>query len=86
MSLSKTYAALADPIRHKIVELLKKEDLPAGRIGKHFKITAPSLSHHLTVLKHAGLVTSRREGQEIIYSLNVSVFEEMAAKIIKFFT
>jgi ArsR family transcriptional regulator, repressor of sdpIR and other operons len=86
MSLSKTYAALADPTRHKIIELLKKYDLSAGEIGENFKITAPSLSHHLNVLKNAGLVTSHRDGQEIIYSLNVSVFEEVASQIIKFFS
>lgn len=86
MSLSKTYAALADPTRHKIIELLKKYDLSAGEIGQNFNISAPSLSHHLNVLKNAGLITSHRDGQEIIYSLNVSVFEEVAAQIIKFFT
>ena len=85
MSLSQMYAALADPTRHKILELLKKHELPAGQIGKHFDITAPSLSHHLNILKQADLISSRRVGQEIIYSLNLSVFEEMAETLIKFF-
>jgi DNA-binding transcriptional ArsR family regulator len=79
------YAALADPTRHKILELLKKHELPAGQIGKHFDITAPSLAHHLNILKQADLISSRRVGQEIIYSLNLSVFEEMAETLIKFF-
>lgn len=85
MSLSQMYAAIADPTRHKILELLKKHELPAGQIGKHFDITAPSLSHHLNILKQADLISSRRVGQEIIYSLNLSVFEEMAETLIKFF-
>lgn len=85
MSLNKMYAALADPTRHEILQLLKKKDMPAGQIGHHFKITAPSLSHHLNILKQADLIYSRRQGQEIIYSLNLSVFEELAQTLIKFF-
>jgi ArsR family transcriptional regulator, arsenate/arsenite/antimonite-responsive transcriptional repressor len=85
MTLSKTLSALSDPTRQRILELLKKNDLPAGAIGKHFSITAPSLSHHLNILKQADLISSRREGQEMIYSLNLSVFEEAAEKLIKFF-
>lgn len=77
--------ALSDPTRRKILELLKKKDMAAGEIGKRFKITLPSLSHHLNILKHANLVTSQRQGQEIIYSLNLSVFEEIYKSLIKFF-
>lgn len=85
MTLNNTFQALSDPTRRKILELLKKKDLSAGDIGKSFDITLPSLSHHLGVLKQAGLVTSTRKGQEIIYSINLSVFEEVAEKLIKFF-
>ena len=85
MPLNKTMQALSDPTRWKILELLKKGDMPAGKIGKNFNITLPSLSHHLNTLKQADLVTSRRQGQEIIYSLNLSVFEEVAKTLIKFF-
>jgi len=59
--------------------------MAAGEIGKYFKITLPSLSHHLNILKNADLVASRRKGQEIIYSLNLSVFEEVAKKLVEFF-
>lgn len=85
MTLNITFKALQDPTRRKILELLKKRDLSAGEIGKYFDITLPSLSHHLSILKNANLVTSERQGQEIIYSLNLSVFEEAAKAIIKFF-
>jgi len=85
MTLNNTFQALSDPTRRKILELLKKRDMAAGEIGKNFSITLPSLSHHLSVLKQADLVTSRRAGQELIYSLNLSVFEEAAKVIIKFF-
>ncbi len=85
MTLNITLQALSDPTRRKILEMLKKKDMSAGEIGKNFDMTLPSLSHHLTVLKQADLVTSQRRGQEIIYSLNLSVFEEMAEKLVKFF-
>ena len=85
MTLNITLQALSDPTRRKILEVLKKKDLAAGEIAKNFKITLPSLSHHLNVLKQADLVTSVRQGQEIIYSLNLSVFEEIAEKLYKFF-
>jgi Predicted transcriptional regulators len=85
MVLSKTFNALSDQSRRKILELLKKRDLAAGEIGEHFDFTAPTLSHHLAVLKEADLVSSRREGQQIVYSLNLSVFEEVAEKVMKFF-
>jgi ArsR family transcriptional regulator len=83
--LTKTLQSLSDPSRRKILELLKKKDMSAGEIGKNFDITLPSLSHHLNKLKQADLVTSQRHGQEIIYSLNLSVFEEVSKMLVKFF-
>jgi ArsR family transcriptional regulator, arsenate/arsenite/antimonite-responsive transcriptional repressor len=85
MSLNKTFQALSDPTRRRILALLKHKDMAAGEIGNNFPITAPSLTHHLNILKQAGLISSHRDGQEIIYSLNLSVFEEIAEKIANFF-
>ncbi len=85
MVLNKTLQALSDPTRRKILDLLKKKDISAGEIGKNFNISPPSLSHHLNILKQADLVSSQREGQQIIYSLNLSVFEEVAKSLIKYF-
>ena len=53
MSLHETFSALADPTRHKILTLLKKKDLSAGEIASHFEMTAPSISHHLSILKNS---------------------------------
>lgn len=85
MVLNKTLQALSDPTRRKILEMLKKKDMSVSEINKYFDITMPSLSHHLSVLKQADLVTFQRQGQELIYSLNLSVFEEVAKVLIKFF-
>jgi len=83
-SFNKTFYALADETRRKILEMLRKKDLTPTEIGEKFNITAPSLSHHLNVLKEADLVTSRRQGQKIYYSLNLSVFEEVVDLLYKY--
>lgn len=85
MLLSKTIQAMSDPTRREILNILKKSDMSAGDVGKNFNITLPSLSHHLNVLKQADLVTSQRSGQTIIYSLNLSVFEEVSKALMEFF-
>ncbi len=85
MTLHQTLQALSDPIRRRILELLKKNDLPVSELAKNFDVALPTLSHHLTVLKNADLVTFQKRGQERIYSLNLSFFEEAAEALIKFF-
>ncbi len=85
MSLNKTFSALADPTRRKILELLKKRDQSVNEIALNFNMTLPSLSYHLAALKNADLVTTKRHGQQIIYSLNLSVFEEIAKDLYNFF-
>lgn len=69
--------ALADPTRRKILTLLKVQDLNAGEIAEQFNMTKPSISHHLSILKQAELVSAQKQGQNIVYSLNISVFEEI---------
>jgi len=86
MPLSKTFQALSDPNRQRIIELLKKKDMAAGDLLEHFPMSGASLSHHLSILKQADLISSRREGQRIIYTVNLSVIEELMeslAKLIK---
>lgn len=58
--------------------------MAVSEIAVYLNITLPTLSHHLDILKRAGLISSRRDGQKILYSLNLSVFEEVSEKIIKF--
>lgn len=84
MLLSKTFAALSDSNRQKILDLLKKKEMTVSEILSHLNITMATLSHHLDVLKRADLISGRRAGQQIFYSLNLSVFEDVSEKIIKF--
>jgi len=71
------WSALADPTRRKILTLLKAQDLNAGEIAEQFNMTKPSISHHLSILKQAELVRAQKYGQNIVYTLNISVFEEI---------
>lgn len=73
------FKAIADPTRRSILKLLKKRSMTAGEIAEAFHITMGSLSHHYNVLKAADLIRSERRGQQIVYSLNTSVFEDAAA-------
>jgi len=77
MSLQNTFRALSDRTRRDILSLLKNSDLNAGEIAEQFAISKPSISHHLNILKQADLVTDKRQGQNIYYSLNTSVLEDV---------
>ncbi|MCM1566454.1 MAG: autorepressor SdpR family transcription factor [Candidatus Dehalobacter alkaniphilus] len=72
-----TFKALADPTRREMIRFLKERNMTAGEIADQFKISKPSISHHLNILKQAGLVTDERKGQTIVYALDTSVFEEV---------
>ncbi len=80
--MNKLFKALNDPTRRGIMEILKDKDLTAGEIADHFNISKPSISHHLDLLRQAGLVISVKEGQFIYYSLNTTVMDEMLKWII----
>jgi ArsR family transcriptional regulator, repressor of sdpIR and other operons len=82
MALNETIRALTDPTRREILRLLRQGDMTAGEIAGRFPITAPSVSHHLNVLKDAGLVLAEREGRNVTYSLNETVFEEFVQELL----
>lgn len=76
MAIDDTIRALGDPTRREILRALRAGDLTAGEIGSRFPITGASVSHHLNVLKEAGLVQAERNGRTIVYSLESTVFQE----------
>lgn len=83
--MNDAFKALSDPTRRKILELLKEKDLTAGEIANYFDMTKPSISHHLNVLRNGGLVLSEKEGQNIIYSLNTTVLQDIMKWTFDFF-
>ncbi len=70
------FKALNDATRRAILDMLKHGDLTAGEIADAFQISKPSISHHLDLLKQAGLIDAVREGQFIRYSLDTTVLDE----------
>lgn len=62
--------ALADPARQDLVPLLARGELNVGEIAAHVTLSRPTVSHHLLVLKRAGLVRTRKQGREVFYRLN----------------
>ena len=78
------FKALNDATRRKILELLQAKDLTAGEIAENFNISFPSVSHHLDLLKQAQLVTTKKEGQFIYYSLNTTVMDEILKWLMQF--
>jgi DNA-binding transcriptional ArsR family regulator len=70
-------AALADPTRQRIIELLADSELSSGEIADRFEISAPAISQHLKVLKQAHFVRVRVEGQRRIYELETGGFAEL---------
>jgi DNA-binding transcriptional ArsR family regulator len=81
------YKAIADPTRRKILRLLRGGDMTAGDLAERAGdgITKPTLSHHFAVLKAADLIMARREGQQIWYSLNTTVVQDLLARILDLF-
>ncbi|MFN8525290.1 MAG: metalloregulator ArsR/SmtB family transcription factor [Chloroflexota bacterium] len=61
--LDRTFAALADPTRRAIVERLMRGDATVAELSAPFSISQPSISNHLRVLEHAGLISRGRVGQ-----------------------
>jgi DNA-binding transcriptional ArsR family regulator len=79
------FKALADPTRRSILKLLGGNEMTAGEIASRFDISAPSMSHHFNVLKEADLISSRRAGQQIFYSLNTTVVEDLMRVLLEIF-
>lgn len=81
--MDRTYKALADPTRRRILALLRDGDRTAGDIASQFSMSWASVSHHLNVLKGAELVLGERSGQYIHYSLNTTVFQELLGHLME---
>lgn len=77
MGLSMVFKALGDDTRREILRLLARGDMTAGEIARAFSLSRPTISHHLHILKEAGLVADEKRGQFVVYSLNTTVFQDV---------
>lgn len=78
------FAALGDPTRQRIVEMLAARELSSGDIARRFDMTPPAVSQHLKLLREAGLVKVRRDAQRRIYALDPSGLAELDAWLARF--
>lgn len=77
------FSALSSPVRRDILALLRDGDMSAGEIAERFSLSKPTLSAHFAALKDAGLVLTNRRGNQIIYSLNLSLLEEALLSLMR---
>jgi DNA-binding transcriptional ArsR family regulator len=81
--VDEVFKALADPTRREILRLLGQEGpMSAGALADRFPQGRSTLSAHFAALKHANLVQTDRQGQTIVYHLNLSVFEQTVAALL----
>lgn len=71
------FKALSDPTRREILRLLAKRPLTAGEIVDRFSVSQPAISRHLAVLRQAQLVSAERDGQNVVYTLDTTVFQDV---------
>mgnify|MGYP002639923491 FL=1 len=68
--LNKFFKAISDPNRVKMMEVLKDKELNVSQICEHFDMQQPSVSHHLSILKNANIVSAAKRGKEVYYRLD----------------
>ena len=73
------FAALADPTRRRLLELLAAGERSAGELADEFAISRPGVSRHLRVLREAGLVRIRDDGPRRLYSVDPGPLDEVDA-------
>ena len=72
-----TFAALAEPTRFRIVELLRSGPRPVNAIGERLQLTQPQVSKHLRVLKESGLVDVQPRAQQRLYELRAQPLQKL---------
>jgi DNA-binding transcriptional ArsR family regulator len=82
--MNSLFKALNDQTRRDILDLLKTRNMSAGEIADQFNISKPSISHHLDILKAAGLISSEKKGQFVIYSINTTIMEDLLQWLLTF--
>ncbi|HET9424551.1 MAG TPA: autorepressor SdpR family transcription factor [Gemmatimonadaceae bacterium] len=75
--MQSAFKALSDPTRREILKLLRDGPKTSGEIAECFPSAWATISRHLSVLREADLILSERNGQQIIYELNTTVFDDV---------
>lgn len=80
--MDSVFKALNDATRREILTLLRERDMTAGEIADAFNISKPSISHHLDILRNADLVSSQKQGQYVMYSINTTILDDLLSFIL----
>ena len=75
--MQSAFKALADPTRREILKMLRDGPRTSGEIAETFPTAWATVSRHLAVLRDAGLILSEKNGQQVIYELNTTVFDDV---------
>lgn len=85
MGINEVLRALADPTRREVLRLLRQGDMTAGELADRFDLAKSTMSGHFNVLKAAGLIVAERSRTQVVYSINMSAFDDAAAAVMSFF-
>ena len=83
--MNDVWSALSDATRREILTMLRDGDMTAGEIADRFALSKPTVSHHLNILKQAGLITGEKRAQTITYRLNTTVFQDFFKSVAALF-
>ena len=83
--MNDVWSALSDATRREILTMLRDGDMTAGEIADRFAPSKPTVSHHLNILKQAGLITGEKRAQTITYRLNTTVFQDFLKSVAALF-
>jgi len=82
--MNDAWSAMSDVNRRRILTLLKERDMNAGEIADCFELSKATISHHLNILKEAGLIVGDKRAQTITYRLNTTVFQDFLKGVAAF--
>jgi len=77
------FKALSDATRREILRLLAQRPRTVGEVVERFSLSQPAISRHLAVLRQAGLVAARREGQSVVYTLDTTVMQDVVRSLLE---
>jgi DNA-binding transcriptional ArsR family regulator len=79
------FKALSDPNRRRVLELLRAGPMTAGELASEFSVSKSTMSAHFLILRNAELIVQERIGQQVYYSLRLSVLEEALTRFASLF-
>jgi len=85
MKVSVFIHAIGHPIRRDILKRLRNGPMTAGDLAKFHDVSKPTMSEHFKTLKESGLIRGERDGNRILYHLNITVAEEAVSLVVDMF-